>query len=76
MTTTTLTARKTRKESIIHLNGQSIKQLDLTLTDSGFEFFVESEADAYKAAYVYRSREVRVIFAEGVQRWMVIAGKN
>lgn len=75
MTTSTLTARKSRKQSTIHLNGQTINQHDLTLTDSGFEFYVDSECDAYKAAFVYRSREVSVVFAEGVQKWLVIVSK-
>jgi hypothetical protein len=72
---TTLAPRKTRKESVIHLGKESIKQFDLTLTDDGFDFFVETEMEAYKAAYVYKSREVRVQFAEGAQRWMVSVSK-
>jgi hypothetical protein len=76
MTNATITARKTSKESTIHLKGQAIKQYDLTLTDSGFEFFVATEADAYKAAYVYRNQEVRVVFAEGVSKWLVIVEKR
>ena len=39
----------------------------------GFSFFTNNEADAYKAAYIYRNSPhgVRVDFAGGVKMWMV-----
>lgn len=39
---------------------------------AGFSFTVESELDAYKAAYEYRyCRRVEVKFAGGVKKWQV-----
>lgn len=56
---------------------QSIKQEELERTDWGFNFFTETELDAYKAAYLYRNSnvEVKVEFAAGVQKWMVTVFK-
>lgn len=50
-----------------------IKQHDLEMVDWGFHFFVESELEAYKAAYQYRNAPhgAKVEFAGGVQKWMV-----
>lgn len=50
-----------------------ILQHDLAETGWGFHFFVESELEAYKAAYVYRDNQhgVKVEFAGGAKRWMV-----
>jgi hypothetical protein len=50
-----------------------IKQHDLEMLGWGFHFFVDSEIEAYKAAYQYRDSEngVKVEFAGGAQRWMV-----
>jgi hypothetical protein len=52
---------------------ETIIQRELTLVDWGFHFFVDSEIEAYKAAYVYRHSPhgVKVEFAAGVQQWMV-----
>lgn len=49
-----------------------IIQHEIEKVDWGFHFFVDSELDAYKAAYVYKGHPaVKVEFARGVQRWMV-----
>lgn len=52
---------------------ETIVQQDLAETDWGFRFFVNSELEAYKAAYLYRSSKhgAKVQFAGGAQRWMV-----
>lgn len=50
-----------------------IEQRDLEMVPWGFEFFVDSEVGAFKAAYLYRNgpHGVKVEFAAGVQSWMV-----
>lgn len=52
---------------------ETIAQQDLEMVDWGFRFFVDSELEAYKAAYQYRSSKhgAKVQFAIGAQRWMV-----
>ena len=50
-----------------------IVQQELTQKDWGFSFFVDSEAEAFKAVYEYRHNKhgYEVKFAGGVERWMV-----
>lgn len=43
------------KNGTITLKGKDIVQIDITMKDWGFSFFVTDELDAYKAAYVYRN---------------------
>ena len=52
---------------------ETIIGYDLEKLGWGFHFFVASELNALKAAYIYRHNPygVRVEFAQGVQRWMV-----
>lgn len=52
---------------------ETINQYNIELLDWGFHFFVDSELDAFKAAYQYRNTPhgVRVEFAQGVSKWMV-----
>lgn len=52
---------------------EGIKQYDITMVDWGFNFFVDDELSAFKAAYQFRDSPNGVIveFAGGVQRWMV-----
>jgi hypothetical protein len=66
MNALTIKNRKTNKP-------EQIIQNELTQNDWGFRFFVETELDAFKAAYLYRNNEhgVKVEFAQGVQKWMV-----
>lgn len=58
------------KKTNIH---EEIIQRDLEMVDWGFHFFVDSEIEAYKAAYQYRlaPHGAKVEFAGGVQKWMV-----
>ena len=76
-----ITARKSVKVSVIHVNGKAINLIDFTLTDSGFELFTESELDAYKAAYAYSSvqsykgNDVKVQLSENLNRWFVTVSK-
>jgi hypothetical protein len=72
MTTATLTPKQYRAQDTIHLGKEAIKIYEVTLRNEGFEFFTITESDAYKAAYIYRDQSVRVLFAKGVQRWMVV----
>lgn len=53
---------------------ERVFQENITEQNWGIEFFVESESDAYKAAYCYRNTPhgVRVDYAQGVNKWMVI----
>ena len=50
-----------------------INQYELEMVDWGFNFFVDDEISAFKAAYQYRNAPhgVKVEFAGGVQRWTV-----
>jgi hypothetical protein len=68
MKTATLT-HKNRQTN----KAENIKQHDLEMVDWGFHFFVDSEIEAYKAAYQYRNSKhgCKVEFASGVQRWMI-----
>jgi hypothetical protein len=52
---------------------ETINQYDIEIVGWGFHFFVDSELDAFKAAYQYRNAPHGVIveFAGGVQKWMV-----
>ena len=52
---------------------ETIRQCEITQKDWGFSFFVDSELEAYKAAYAYRNSPhgVEVVFAGGAQKWMV-----
>lgn len=52
---------------------ERIWQQDLTIVDWGFYFFVETELEAYKAAYAYRETKngAKVDFAGVAQRWRV-----
>lgn len=58
------------------INGQHevIVQHDMEVKVWGLEFSVDSELDAYKAAYEYRynAHGVKVDFAEGSGQWKVI----
>lgn len=51
----------------------TIRRSDITMKDWGFSFFVETELEAYKAAYVHRNalHGVKVEFAHGAGKWMV-----
>ena len=53
--------------------GENIKLDGFERLDWGFHFFVGTELEAYKVAYVYRnwSHGIKVEFAGGVGRWMV-----
>lgn len=53
--------------------GEVIHQRNIEVVDWGFHFFVDSEMDAFKAAYLYRDagHGVKVEFAGGAQEWMV-----
>lgn len=64
----TLTTKNQQTGSV-----ESIRMLDVTKLDWGFRFFVDSEFDAYKAAYEYRNNihGTKVEFAKGTQQWMV-----
>jgi hypothetical protein len=64
----TIAIKNTRTDAI-----EEIEQLGLTRKDWGFSFFVNSETEAFKAAYAYRHSPngVRVEFAKGAGRWMV-----
>lgn len=66
-------ATATRKEMTVHVNGESIKCQEIERLGWGFRFFVDSEMDAFKAAYNYRYNPhgTKVEFAGGAQRWMV-----
>jgi len=50
-----------------------INQRELEVKDWGFSFFVDSESEAYKAAYSYRNSPhgVEVQWAGGAEEWMV-----
>lgn len=50
-----------------------IEKSDITATDWGFHFFVETEMKAYKSAYLYRFSPggCKVEFAPGAQKWMI-----
>lgn len=52
---------------------ETIIQHELEQVSWGFRFFVNSELEAYKAAYQYRMAKngAKVQFAVGSQRWMV-----
>ena len=56
---------------MLTLNGKNIEFSGFEQVDWGFHFFVASELDAYRAAYLYRNTPngVKVEFAKGV--WMV-----
>ena len=58
--------KETGKAEVI--NQRNIEELDW-----GFRFFVDSEMDAFKAAYQYRNSPhgTMVEFAGGLQSWMV-----
>lgn len=70
------TAKKTHnlhvknKKTLAH---EIIKGADLTKKDWGFSFFVDSELDAYKAAYEYRNSEhgAKVEFSQSLDKWMI-----
>jgi hypothetical protein len=53
--------------------GEVIAMSDITQLDYGFYFYVESEIEAYKAAYLYRNSPhgCAVSWAGGVKRWRV-----
>ena len=57
---------------------ESIAQTEIRLEDWGLVFFVESELDAFKAAYLYRldTRRVEVDYAKGAEKWMVTVFKE
>lgn len=50
-----------------------IKQKDLEFLDWGFRFFVESEIEAYKAAYQYRNslHGCEVKYSKNLDTWYV-----
>jgi hypothetical protein len=52
---------------------ETIAMQNLTKNDWGFCFFVDTELEAFKAAYEYRNNPhgCRVEFAGGVKMWMV-----
>lgn len=53
---------------------ETIVQHELTTLTWGFAFLVDSELDAYKAAYEYRNNKhgVKIEWAGGAEKWMVI----
>ena len=55
-----------------------IKVSDLQMEDDRFFFFVESEADAYKAAYQYRYNKTppRVDYSQSLGKWFVSVTKG
>jgi hypothetical protein len=51
--------------------------LESEIYDNGFSFCVETELQAYKAAYEYRNmRDVKVSYAPNVKLWLVQVFKN
>jgi hypothetical protein len=64
--TATLLSRhsETREVEVIY-------QRDLEMVDWGFHFSVDSEADAYKAAYIYRYNPHGLIVECANGRWWV-----
>jgi hypothetical protein len=71
-------------DSILHKNPktgkiQTIKINGIGILDWGFHFFIETETDAYLAAYHYRNSMggCKVEFAGGIGKWMVtVFNKN
>lgn len=67
------------KNSALHARNKKtgdhevIKQYEINQVDWGFWFFVDTELDAFKAAYQYRKSPhgCKVEYAKGVGRWMV-----
>lgn len=54
----------------------TIIQYNLEIVDWGLRFFVDTEIEAYKAAYSYRfSPETLVEFVAGAERWQVTVFK-
>ena len=69
---------KTTTDKLIFKNQQTgkredITQYDMEVLDWGFHFFVKTEAEAYRAAYLYRYNAggVKVEYAQGGNWWMV-----
>ena len=53
---------------------ESLKQFDIEVHDWGIRFFVGSEQDAYKAAYLYRlCYRADVGYSKNLGRWYVTA---
>ncbi len=52
---------------------ETIVQHDKEMKDWGFSFFLDSEMEAFKAAYIYRNSPHGTIveFAQGIGKWMV-----
>jgi hypothetical protein len=52
---------------------ESINQRNVEKSGWGFSFFVDSELDAYRAAYQYRRNKHGLIveYAAGAKEWMV-----
>ena len=62
--------------TITHKNAKTgkaekINQRSLTRDDWGFSFFVDSELEAYKAAYQYQDRTTEVEYAPNAEEWIV-----
>jgi hypothetical protein len=53
---------------------ERIRQEDIRQEGWGFEFFVDSEPEAYRAAYLYRNNPhgCKVDYAGGIGKWVVI----
>lgn len=61
----------------INVNGKnkSIKTTEFEQYEEGFSFCVDSELDAFQAAYLYQRQSVRVTYAPNVNKWLVQVNK-
>ena len=48
-----------------------IEQIDLQLNDWGFSFFVKTELEAFKSAYLYAPKKVSIEYSEGIKMFYV-----
>jgi hypothetical protein len=74
-----MTKMTSRKKDRMYLKNKRtgatefISQTDVELVDWGFHFFVDSELDAYKAAYEFKENQhgVKIEFTPNRGKWMI-----
>jgi hypothetical protein len=67
-----------REKDILHIKNpktgevEIIFQYNIELFEDGeFYFFVETETNAYKAAYMFQNRQTKVEYSHCYQKWLV-----